>query len=386
MNKYIVFLFVFLVACTSKQYKSDTYTLIPTENYYICNLDNDTRVPLNNLYLLEQDSLEYLTFSNPGTRSILIYNIPSGRLEKKLTFPIEGANGIGGSLYGYLIRDFNHIYIPSINRSVIYETDTTGVIRDVYDFTKTSDGILTVPAYYTNHDNKQLYFIGDTLYIPQMLNRSIGEKSWIENSPTFIAMDTLNKEIVASGMLYPHEKINSDNYGLYIADLTYSSVCVDNNIVYSFALEDNLYKQNLHTGKVARYMAKSRVISEIELVKLSLNSEETAKKNCEMASYGNILYDKFRKVYYRFVFPKTSLGKEDNYIEILQSGRKEFSIMILDQDFNLLGEVLFPPFTYLPQICFINKDGLYISVNHFKRKDYSDDILRFQLINLQELK
>ena len=57
MNKYIVFLFVFLVACTSKQYKSDTYTLIPTENYYICNLDNDTRVPLNNLYLLEQDSL-----------------------------------------------------------------------------------------------------------------------------------------------------------------------------------------------------------------------------------------------------------------------------------------------------------------------------------------
>ena len=184
MNKYIVFLFVFLVACTSKQYKSDTYTLIPTENYYICNLDNDKRVPLNNLYLIEQDSLEFLTFSDPATRSILIYNIPSGRLEKKLTFPIEGSNGIGGSLYGYLIRDFNHIYIPSINRSVIYKTDTTGVIRDVYDFTKTSDGILTVPAYYTNHDNKQLYFIGDTLYIPQMLNRSIGEKSWIENSPT----------------------------------------------------------------------------------------------------------------------------------------------------------------------------------------------------------
>ena len=38
MNKYIVFLFVFLVACTPKQIKSDTYTLIPTDNYYICNL------------------------------------------------------------------------------------------------------------------------------------------------------------------------------------------------------------------------------------------------------------------------------------------------------------------------------------------------------------
>ena len=97
MNKYILFLFVFLAACTPKQYKSDTYTLIPTEYYYICNLDNETRVPLHNLYLIEQDSLEFLTFSDPATRSILIYNIPSGGLEKKLTFPIEGSNGIGAA-------------------------------------------------------------------------------------------------------------------------------------------------------------------------------------------------------------------------------------------------------------------------------------------------
>lgn len=91
-------------------------------------------------------------------------------------------------------------------------------------------------------------------------------------------MDTLNKEIVVSGMLYPHERINSGNYGLYISDLTYSSVCVDNEIIYSFALEDNLYKQNLHTGKIDQYLAKSRFISEIELIKLSLNPEETAKR------------------------------------------------------------------------------------------------------------
>ena len=64
----------------------------------------------------------------------------------------------------------------------------------------------------------------------------------------------------------------------------------------------------------------------------------------------------------------------------------EFSIMILDEDFNILGETKFPSYTYLNNICFINEKGLYISTSHFMRKDYSDDVLRFQLIKLQELK
>ena len=56
--------------------------------------------------------------------------------------------------------------------------------------------------------------------------------------------------------------------------------------------------------------------------------------------------------------------------------------MILDEEFNILGETKFPAFTYVPHICFIREDGLYISTSHFMREDYSDDLLRFQRIEL----
>lgn len=48
------------------------------------------------------------------------------------------------------------------------------------------------------------------------------------------------------------------------------------------------------------------------------------------------LYNKYRKVYYRFTHLKSDLGREVEHIKILHSGKMEFSIMILDEDFNSL--------------------------------------------------
>ena len=39
-------------------------------------------------------------------------------------------------------------------------------------------------------------------------------------------------------------------------------------------------------------------------------SEQGPKLNLELARYGDLIYDPYREVYYRFVYPKTTL--EDN--------------------------------------------------------------------------
>ena len=67
--------------------------------------------------------------------------------------------------------------------------------------------------------------------------------------------------------------------------------------------------------------------------------------------------------------------------KILHNGKKEFSIIIMDESFNIIGETKFPPFTYVSHICFINEDGLFLCTSHFMREDYSDDWLRFQRID-----
>ena len=156
----------------------------------------------------------------------------------------------------------------------------------------------------------------------------------------------------------------------------------DSFFIYSFALDENLYKTNIQTGIIEKILAKSRYISNVNPIKLPSELTQLMKKTCEMPSYGNIMYDKYRKVYYRFVYLKSELKPNEDSRKILHNGKKEFSIMMLDENLNVLGETRFPAFTYVPHICFINKDGLYLSTSHFKREDYSDDVLRFQRIEL----
>ena len=106
------------------------------------------------------------------------------------------------------------------------------------------------------------------------------------------------------------------------------------------------------------------------------------KAGCEEATYEDIIFYKYRNVYYRFACPQTEVDSKDSYLEITRYGKKLFTIVILDKDLNIIGEKLFPEFTYVPTAHLIRKDGLYISCSHFKNPNYSDDVLCFQKIKL----
>ena len=166
-------LIILLGACTSEPASKDKYVLQPTDQYLEYEIDEETRVPLYHLYTFETNGVEYLTFPYRETRTLLIYNLLSGELVKKFSFDAEGPNGIGPMLNNYWMKDFNNIYIPGITHSVIYQTDTTGIIKGKIDFSETEDGLLTIPSYYTNLEHKQLHFIDGALYIPQGINRRL---------------------------------------------------------------------------------------------------------------------------------------------------------------------------------------------------------------------
>jgi hypothetical protein len=74
--------------------------------------------------------------------------------------------------------------------------------------------------------------------------------------------------------------------------------------------------------------------------------------------------------------------KDIRAIDLLRYGRKNFSVIILDKDFNIIGETMFPDYTYNSQVMFIREDGLYISCSHFLNPEYSDDVLSFRRFDL----
>lgn len=42
----------------------------------------------------------------------------------------------------------------------------------------------------------------------------------------------------------------------------------------------------------------------------------TLKSMCENPNYGNLLYDKYRDVYYRVCYLKTEIDNRENYMEL----------------------------------------------------------------------
>jgi hypothetical protein len=76
----------------------------------------------------------------------------------------------------------------------------------------------------------------------------------------------------------------------------------------------------------------------------------------------------------------------ENFVELWQSGRGEFSLMILNEDLKIIGETLLPENKYRSDLMLILEDGLYISTSHYKNPSFDEDRLVFQRLFLSSTK
>ena len=153
------------------------------------------------------------------------------------------------------------------------------------------------------------------------------------------------------------------------------SRCYDGtHFVYSFYYDENIYVATPAHDSIRKIAVKSSYFDKVDLP-----GELTATPQdfCEKPWYGNLLYDRYRNVYYRIAYPRTTIEKEVRPFELLAYGRKNFSTIILDKEFNKIGETLFPDYTYSAKGMIILEDGLYISDSHYLNPQFSDDVLSF---------
>lgn len=133
---------------------------------------------------------------------------------------------------------------------------------------------------------------------------------------------------------------------------------------------------------IKKIKVKSKYIKEVEYI--DDFGKTTIERSCELSNYGNMIYDKYRNLYYRIAYPKTTIEKNVKGYELREYGRKKFSIIILDENFNIIGETMFPDYTYNSRLIFIKEDGVYISNSHYLNPNYDDDILGFEKFKLEK--
>lgn len=373
----LLYLSIFLFAC-NKENKRNVH-LEKSGRELSLLLDSDTKSNTKSLFLYKNKTgKEYITFQNQFKNEIYFYNIENQKFEFKITPNLDGNNGVG-MFFGYYIQNLDSIFLTNSEVEEIALIDSSAKLKELLVYDKASDGTLLRRSFSTTNFFRPLTIIGNKIYTISRCNRNI------HPNPVSITIDMKTKKVDYLPFEYPQIQNNINKMKAFGLEDQFSRVFDGNHFIYSFYFEEDIFVASIDHKKIQRKKVKSKYINSVRL--LDDFGKSTIQEACENPNYGNMIYDPYRSVYYRIAFPEVEFDHKlemNEAIELLDYGRKKFSIIILDKEFNIIGETLFPDYSYNPGIMFIREDGLYISTCHPMNPLYNDDFLNFQKFELKK--
>ena len=375
--KIILFLYlsIFLFAC-NKEDNSEVY-LEKSGNELSLSLDSDTKSNTKSLYLYKNKAgKEYITFQNQFKNEIYFYNFKNQNFEFKLAPNLDGNNGVG-MFFGYYIQNLDSIFLTNSEIEEISLIDSSAKLKEQLVYDKASDGTLLRKSFSTTNYYRPLTIIENKIYAISRCNRNT------HPNPVSITIDLKTKKVDYLPFEYPILQNNINKMKAFGLEDQFSRTFDGNHFVYSFYFEEDIFVTSIDHKIIERKKVKSKYMNSVRL--LDDFGKSTIQNACENPNYGNMIYDPYRSVYYRIAFPEIEFEhklKMNEAMELLDYGRKRFSIIIIDKEFNIIGETLFPDYSYNPGIMFVREDGLYISTCHPMNPQYSDDYLNFQRFEL----
>lgn len=376
---------VFVCACKREKASNHAtasykYNLVKSEKKKEFKLDAETGYNAFYIYTFKDDKdREYLSFLNYRSNQILFYDLNTCDFLFKIEMDREGANGIS-LISGYYIKNFDNMYVSSYSFPGLIKIDTTERIIQKIPYGVTPEGYKVVPSYTpASHPCIPPILIGSDIYITQ----SAAEHIYPANkTPLSIAIDTTNQTYKQVAFTYG-DALTDEHY-TQAGETRFSRIFDGTHFVYSFYADEHIYIAPVDHSKIEKVKVKSKYIDKIELKNPPGDANAGAKQNLEMARYGDLIYDEYRDVYYRFVYPDTELDPNKQWIKAAVFGRKKFSVIVLDKEFNIIGETLFPESMYNSYVFFVNHEGLYISADYQINYDQSENEMNFELFKLIE--
>ena len=394
MKKILIIPSVLILFCSCREKEDhnieDSYNLYETDSIKQFALGDKTSI--NSFYKLQStytNDTTYIYFFDNYKNELWLYNTlnPKKKYQKKISF--KGPNSISKSSQNHAILNRDNF-----ENFIIYEANSRS-----FNFFKddTLHNRIKLEKLYKNHEKKlvswygppipeNILIKGDSLLFP--INNQISriESAKVKDFFNYGILDYSNEDL--SLFLKTPKLYLSGNWGAKSAVHSTPFHCFnkdENIIIVGFSGDENIYKINLDKTKdqsnfIKEYKAKSNLI---ENIKPNIKNNNDFKENRAFSAttphYTNIYYDRYRKIYYRFVTHGVSMKKYKKGIH-----RKDFSVLILNKDLEIKGEKYFKNGfqKYDPYKVFINKKGLYIA-----RKDMydkNDDYFSFSKFELSK--
>ena len=382
MRKLLIVISVLLMFCLlSCQQKADVSNaryikdLVETHKLTLP-VDENTYYMSKSMFQFEENSKEYLYFGNFQKRQyeILIYDLEAQNLYKRIPLLKEGPNGVPNVSGCKPFEDSNTYFLFQHHLRRLSIINDQGELLRYYpvklpegQFTHCDDGW----SYFFNPS----FCVDSVVYFRHGLNKAQMKTHEWKDVSMFTYLNMKNGEVGPLPLHYPsifdHDVENPAGGFKFSYDYNYEQ----NKLVCSFTgydslmVSDDLQNVRWYNGK-SRYMESIRPI----LYEASGGIQSLAKLK-ERGKYHNLMYDRYRDVYYRIAELPYEFKQNESPFDDPRG--REFSIIIFDKDFNIIGETKFPGNKYFYKMSFVGRDGLYISENNLANPEFDEDKLVF---------
>jgi len=343
-------------------------------------LDNYSSLFSTCIKMFIEDGDEHLYVLNAITNSINIYNLKDTTSLEVLTFEESGPEGTG-KIDGFDVHSRDSIFLissSSYKASIVSMREKDTVITTIKLIDKNQDINYTA---YSDYQSSIFKYKND-IYI-----HSTPFSDPLKTKPFQVGNSMLKVNLKTSEI----SNLNtfSEAYdGLWPSGFfkRYSSLPTDaNRVIFSFPIDNNIQVYDLTSKESINHKASSVHFDEIKEYDLSLykdNTENFKKHYINEGHYGQIFYDKFRNVYYRFAYIPDYVGIQNNDPRV---ETKIPSVIILNESFEKIGEQKLEKYEFLPIMSFVGKEGLYINQPRILDREtweIQEDVFRFVLFKL----
>lgn len=317
-----------------------------------------------------------LALLNSYRNSIYFYDYGTGDFIKEIRFEKEGPDGVLG-LNGFYVKNADSIYIYSKPKIELLLGDCKGHVKRRWSLMgKGKDWYLLMPQ----------YLPGTTCPIIEVNNHLMltGFSPFCISTDDmknfrFTACMDLEDEQISFHHLYPMELFEGNaNWDDPCFMKVYPCISADGDIIHSFPMSHNVYISKWNSDEARAVYAGSNVARTIRSIDWDYLSQRTPRELiythilCQDL-YAAILYDPWRKVYYRFMQQGIENATTRNKLT-----EKPVVVIMMDEDFQYLGEtVLGTSDVWNWNNSFVTEEGL--NIEYIDERDVDEQYMRFRI-------
>jgi hypothetical protein len=305
---------------------------------------------------------------NDFDNTLIIYDIKSGHVLKKIPFPTEGVNGIS-QFSGFKWVSPDTIVIVNGLRAIVLANE----MGKIYSKATIPDANVNSVRISTETSIPILYNKGKVFFLNEPSATIKNAADYQKPNQLGFMYDFNTKKAALLNIDFPPVYKKGDMY----PSAPYTAIH-HHDYMISFSASEEVLFYNTETGQ-PEY--KSMAVSELEF-KIKPLSKDFAdihsmmREMAENAWYGPIIYDKYRDCYYRVFMPENENRDDAN--------ARLFGLAYFDAKLNYIGATLLPKGKHLQQEFFVSPEGLCFSNNNPSNKEdnLNEDELSFTIYKL----